>query len=284
MKIQVVIEATSIQEYTEAIQALAAGYTVAPVNVEVPVVRTVKQEIESDVAEDKQIKYVSMKTVDSLESKLLSLTAQREASANKMLSKLNITSVAELKESEVSEFESKLNSLVSAEEAAQAKKAAEDDKPIDDTAAPKTEDKVSDAETKTPKYGFPAVKQIAMKLSKITDGKAEVKALLEHYSVTKLSDLAESQYDDFHADATQLIADHDNAPAKEDKPKDNVEDVPSDDKEITLEMIRSKAKELSEAGFKEEIKAALKEIGAPALTKIPKDQYASFYETMGNIQ
>ncbi|USL89268.1 hypothetical protein vBBceSLY1_00049 [Bacillus phage vB_BceS_LY1] len=221
MKIQVVIEATSIQEYTEAIQALAAGYKV-----------TIVKE-ENTYAE-------ASKAVDSDEVK-------------------------------VAEEKPKKNTV----------KAPKEEK---NTAAPKAEDKVSEEKTEAPKYGFPAVKQIAMKLSKITDGKAEVKALLEHYSVTKLSDLAESQYDDFHADATQLIADHDNAPAKEDKPKDNVEDVPSDDKEITLEMIRSKAKELSVAGFKEEIKAALKEIGAPALTKIPKDQYASFYEAMGNIQ
>lgn len=252
MKIQVVIEAESIHEYTEAIKALAAGYqvnAVAPVEVVVPVnIDTIK------VAEEKPKRNRTRAAADKL-------------------------SKAEEKE------------IV--EDAKKQQKQAEELEKQADKAIEESEEKASFSNTVTePTHGFPAVKLIASKLSKIQDGKAEVKFLLDKFGAKKLSDLQEENYDEFHELASKAIADHDNAPAKEDKPSEDVsdgddvvqeEDGGAEDKPVTIEMIRAKAKELSVAGYKEEIKAVLKELGAPSLTKIPKEKYDAFYNALGNI-
>lgn len=247
MKIQVVIEATSIEEYTEAIQALAAGYTVAPNPIMAEVLvdaKSVKKADEIKVAEEKP------KTTRKPATKPVKAPKEEK----------NTTEPEAEKQTENAPSE-----------------------------APKQESTVS----------FVDVKLKAKQLANLPGGKEDIKFILDKLGAKKLSDLTEDQYATFMEmaiegedninTATEFSKNMDKVVPKEDAPTDDVSESNGkaedkvETKEVTLEMIRSKAKELSVAGYKEDIKAALKDIGATALTKIPKDQYAAFYATMGEI-
>lgn len=215
MKINVCIEATSIEEYLEAIQALAKGYVVdsAPVvnNDTIHPVEVPAEKVDSDVQESKpvetEVKYISTKSAKRLDDKLKGLD---DETLESLFAEYNIASVVGLPESDLRKFDAALNKAL---------KEVEADKPIADVADVPSDDI---RESTEPKHGFPAVKLIASKLNKIQDGKAEVKFLLDKFGVKKLSDLKEENYDEFHELASKAIADHDKAtPISEAHEKDS---------------------------------------------------------------
>lgn len=222
MKIQVVIEAESIHEYTEAIKALAAGYTV-----QAPVLNVVAGSQESAA------------TVDSEAEK------QKEEEVNSRFSKM----------------------------AADVTEEGED---------------IPEEEKVEPKNSFTATKLMFTKLGKITDGKAEQKALIERFGLKKLSDLTEDQYDAFHDEAKQIIADHDNAPQKETETPSTTEDTSApeevetteDDKELTLEDVRKAAKETAVSVGKHVVQAALKKFGAGKLSDVKPEDFEAFIKEL----
>lgn len=263
MKIQVVIEATSIQEYTEAIQALAAGYTV-----QAPVINNVAVESAKivDFDEVKEAIVGNDKTVKVEEAP----AAKRNREKRKATAK-----------AEETPKEEKSTTTPKAEEKT-------------DSVATETSEQSKET-TEAPKYGFPAVKLIASKLHKIPGGKDDVKFLLEKYGAKKLSDLKEENYDEFHAEVSQAIADHDGKTPSDDVSKSGekndseVKDEKSESKEVTLEMIRGRAKQISgmvdedDDRAKNGIRAILKEYNAPSLTKLKKEVYEDFYVGLANL-
>lgn len=228
MKIQVVIEATSIQEYTEAIQALAAGYTV-----QTPVLNVTAGSQESAAA------------VETEEKPKRRTTTKKEAQKP-------------------------------AEEPKEEKKVEAEEK----TGPAKTEQS-------TEGVSFVDVKLKAKQLANLPDGKSDVKFILEKLEVKKLSDLTEEQYASFMEMAEEAMNVPKTTETQSEEPVETEDKTVStetpDTKEATIEMIRGKAKELSVAGYKEDIKGLLKEFGAAALTKIPKDKYGEFYAAMERI-
>lgn len=223
MKISVVIEAESIQEYTEAIQALAAGYTVAP--------------------------------APSMTETLKEVSATKEE--------------AEAQKAEVNSRFSKMEADVTEEG-----------------------EVIPEEEKVEPKNSFTATKLMFTKLGKITDGKAEQKALIERYGLKKLSDLTEDQYDAFHDEAKQIIADHDNAPQKEIETPSTTEDTSTpekvetredkttDSKELTLEDVRKAAKETAVSVGKHVVQTALKKFGAGKLSDVKPEDFEAFIKEL----
>lgn len=302
MKIQVVIEATSIQEYTEAIQALAAGYTVAPtINLDAVVnTGTLKSgtektnaPVENTYAEASDIlkksgdtipgtledkpKLISAKSVKRLNDKVVSLD---DETLENLFAEFNISAVSDLLDCDLRKFDAALNKALKeaeAEEKEIVKEAQEQQK--------EAEEVLKDAEeSDIREVSFVDVKARAIKHGKLPDGKADVKFVLEKLGAAKLSDIKEDQYATFMSEL-DILEDLDKQPSEEVQASNDEtqnEDA-AEDKPVTIEMIRAKAKELSVAGYKEEIKAVLKELGAPSLTKIPKEQYDAFYNALGNI-
>ncbi|MCI1574710.1 MAG: hypothetical protein LKH78_03135 [Weizmannia coagulans] len=83
-----------------------------------------------------------------------------------------------------------------------------------------------------------------------------------------------------------------NAPEKEkseDRKKDPAKDQqpdpePKEDKPtISLEAVRAKLAELSQAGMQKEVKALINSYGVKKLTEIPKDKYAEVLEKAGEL-
>lgn len=292
MKIQVVIEAESIHEYTEAIKALAAGYTVAPqpsFAVAVDKSRTVttygeaKQAVESDVAEDESSEPKEQsyhRTAKKYYNELVDIASEE---AVILFNTYEVESINYLSKSKCTQFTTQLKEAIL--------KHTEAPKEEKSTTEPKAEKQVENEPSEAPKQSetavsFVDVKLKAKQLANLPGGKEDIKFILDKLGAKKLSDLTEDQYATFMEMAIEG-EDNINTATEFSKNMDKVvpkEEKTSEDAEVTLEMIRSKAKELSVAGYKEEIKAALKGIGATALTKIPKDQYAAFYATMGEIQ
>lgn len=288
MKIQVVIEATSIQEYTEAIQALAAGYTVAPAPSITESLKATGEAAKavttggtitglSDAEESKPAEPKEQswhRTAKKYYDELLGLEGGL-AALKEIEKEYKVTKIVDLGKVNCAKFSTAIKEAILELQ----------DKTKEEAPAPKEVEQVfSNDEKSEPKHGFPAVKAIAMKLNKIQDGKAEVKFLLDKFGAGKLSDLQEENYDEFHELASKAIADHDNAPVKEDKPKEEkpveTKEDKAEDKEVTLPMIRGIAKQLADQGFKDEIRQVLKDHGAASLTKIDKKDYQSVYSAL----
>lgn len=311
MKIQVVIEATSIQEYTEAIQALAAGYTVAPtinldavvntgtlksgtVQTNAPVQATYAEAADlienTTIAADKiemdkptEVKCISRKVATRLSNKIDANLDNEDK--HRLLESFNIASVVGLPAEEAKAFEALMDSFIKAAKEIE----QEADKPTEEAPASKTEEEAPEQTPETSKQSettvsFVDVKARAIKHGKLPDGKADVKFVLEKLGAAKLSDIKEDQYATFMSEL-DILAEDASKPSSESNGKadDETQSEDSGEKEVTIEMIRAKAKELSVAGYKEEIKAVLKELGAPSLTKIPKEKYDAFYNALGNI-
>ncbi|UZT28582.1 hypothetical protein vBBceSLY5_0027 [Bacillus phage vB_BceS_LY5] len=234
MKITVTIEAETIQQYTEAVKALAAGYTVEPVTIEVPVPVEVPVQVEKE-------------------------EKPKKARTGKAAAKPEPTKEVD--------------------------KPAETPKEEKDTPAPKTEEKAVEKETKPAKQestiSFIDVKATAVKLGNLPDGKADVKFILGKLDAAKLSDLKEEQYETFVEMAKEAM----DTPKveKQVETKQDAEEKDAKPEEITLAMIRSKAKELSVAGLGDDIRGKLKTFGAKSLTTLTKDQYNDFYAALGEI-
>lgn len=239
MKIQVVIEAESIKEYTEAIQALAAGYTV-------------------------EMSQPSASAVASLKADEIKVAEEKPKRTRRAVFKEDIKK--------------------------DTSKPAETPKEEKNTPAPKTEEKTDTKETEAPKQestvSFVDVKLKAKQLSNLPDGKADVKFILDKLNAKKLSDLSEDQYTTFMEMAEESMSKPTSSPESEKPVQDKSEKedkATHDDEEITLAMIRSKAKELSVAGLGDEIRDTLKGFNAKSLTGLKKDQYADFYKALGEI-
>ncbi|AUR81253.1 hypothetical protein [Bacillus phage Carmen17] len=304
MKIQVTIEATTIEEYVEAINALAAGYQVAPKPVTVNVTASAKAVANGDfkvktasdemkVAEESkpvenEVKYISTKSAKRLDDKIKGLD---DETLESLFAEFNIASVVGLPESDLRKFDAALNKAL---------KDAEAPKEEKNTSAPETEKQTENepseaSEQSETSYDFVSVKLKAKQIANLPDGKADVKFILDKLGVKKLSDLSEDQYATFMELAAEV---EDKPSSKEDKgagtepvqesnAKVSQEDATDSDngeaKPVTLEMIRGKAKQLSVEGYKDEIRGVLKEFGAVSLTKIPKDQYSDFYAALVKI-
>lgn len=233
MKITVTIEAETIQQYTEAVKALAAGYTVEPVTIEVPVPVEVPVQVEKEEKPAKRTRKAAAKT----------------------------------------------------EPVKEVEKPAEDPKEEKDTPAPETEEKAAEKEAEAPKQestiSFIDVKATAVKLGNLPDGKADVKFILGKLDAAKLSDLKEEQYETFVEMAKEAM----DTP-KVEKQVETKQDAGEKDakpEEVTIAMIRSKAKELSVAGLGDDIRGKLKTFGAKSLVTLTKDQYNDFYAALGEI-
>lgn len=281
MKINVCIEANTIEEYLEAIQALAAGYTVAP-QPSIAASLVGKQESASTVvgkedesSEPKEQSY--HRTAKKYYNELLELDSKE---AVRIFNSFNVEGIDYLNKVNCAKFSVKLREAI-----AKAQGDAIDEAKAQQKEAEELEKQADKAiEESGPKHGFPAVKLAATKLQKITDGKAEVKALLEKYNVKKLSELTEDQYDAFHDEAVQIVADHDNAPVKEAETPSTTEDTSTtekvetkEDSGVTIQMIREKAKEIAVKFGNEPIKIILNDLGAKNLSSIKPEDFEEFY-------
>lgn len=263
MKIQVSIEASTIEEYMEAIQALASGYQADPVVIEVP------YPVEIKVAEEKPKRRTTTKQERVTE-------AQKSADKN---------TYAEAKDL--------IESTVGTSKLAEAPKEEKDvAAPEEPTNAPEQTDEPS-KQSETTGVSFVDVKLRAKQVANLPDGKADIKFILEKLGASSLSKLKEDQYATFMEMAEDLESKPTDSEdigevaevlsSKEEEKSDEAQPEDSGEKEVTLEMIRGKAKQLAVAGFKSDIQAVLKTYGSPSLTKIKKEDYNAFYDALGTI-
>ncbi|AXN58342.1 hypothetical protein HWB81_gp33 [Bacillus phage Wes44] len=290
MKIQVTIEATTIEEYVEAINALAAGYQVAPNPITAEVFVDVKPakaatnyaqakeavEIDTDAEEGSEPKEQSYhRTAKKYFNELVDIASEE---AVIIFNEYNVEGINYLSKNRCAKFTAQIKeAILKHTESPKEEKNTETEKQAENEPSEAPKQQSTDV-------SFVDVKLKAKQIANLPDGKADVKFILDKLGAKKLSDLSEDQYATF----MELAAEAEKTPKSGNSDAESSEEVEnekdsSEDKPVTLEMIRSKAKELSVAGYKEEIKAILKEFKAPSLTKIDKANYDEFYEAMVQI-